>query len=172
MDPRAASLLVEMIGSDRQELNSELEKLLLLELESRKITVDSVLQLSMEAGEKDIFDLINAIAGRRSDQALRILERLLSKSTSPQQIIPMLYWSFSRLLVAKERLEKKGSFDQIVRSLKIYSYRGKEQQIRGYSRQFLKGLVLKVREIDRLCKTTMVDPRSLLERVIIDMCRQ
>ena len=171
IDPRAASMLVEMTGKDLQELSSELEKLFLLELEGRKITTDSVLQLTMEAREKDIFDLISAIAGRRRDVALRTLERLLSKGASPQQIIPMLYWSFCRLLVARERLDKRENFDRIVRSLKIFSYRGKERQIRNYSHRFLTGLVLKMREIDRLCKTTAVDARSLLERVIVDMCR-
>jgi len=171
IDPRAASMLVEMTGEDLQELNSELEKLFLLELEGRKITIDSVLQLTMEAREKDIFDLINAIATRRRDVALRVLERLLSKGAAPQQIIPMLYWSFSRLLVARERLDRRDNFDRIVRSLKIFSYRGKERQIRNYSHHFLTGLVLKMREVDRLCKTTSVDPRSLLERVIVDMCR-
>ncbi|HUV12216.1 MAG TPA: hypothetical protein VMY18_01165, partial [Acidobacteriota bacterium] len=77
-----------------------------------------------------------------------------------------------RLLVARERLDRKDSFDRIVRSLKIFSYRGKERQIRNYSRHFLTGLVLKMREVDRLCKTTSVNPRSLLERVIVDTCRQ
>lgn len=171
VNPRAASMLVEMTGQDLQELNSELEKIFLFELEDKKITTDSVLQLTMEAREKDIFDLINAIASQRRDVGLRVLERLFSKGASPQQIIPMLYWSFSRLLVARERLDKRDNFDQIIRSLKIFSYRGKERQIRNYSHRFLTGLVLKMREVDRLCKTTSVDPRFLLERVIVDMCR-
>lgn len=172
IDQRAASMLVDMTGEDPQELNSELEKLMLLELEGKKITADSVLQLSMEAREQDVFDLINAIAGRRGDSALRVLERLFSKGASPQQIVPMLYWSFSRLLVARERLDKRESFDRIVRGLKIFSYRGRERQIRDYPAGYLSGLLLKMREVDRLCKTTAVDPRSLLERVIIDMCRR
>jgi DNA polymerase-3 subunit delta len=167
----AVDLLIELVGDDLQRLESELEKQFLWQLESKKIDADSVLRLTVEARERDVFELIGAIAGRRRDLALKILNRLFRSGIAPAQILSLLYWSFRRLLVARERLDRGENYFQIVKSLKIWTYRDKERQVRGYSKDFLADLLLKIRETDRLCKTTSLDPKLYLERVIVDTCR-
>jgi DNA polymerase-3 subunit delta len=171
MGSETAEMLVNLVGEDLQTLESELEKLLLWHLEDRRIELDSVLRLVSDVREHDVFELITAVAARRRDEALRLLGRLFAAGMAPQQILALLLWSFRRLLVARERLERREPFLSIVKDLKIWSYRQRERQIRSYPKEFLAGVLLKMRETDRLCKTTGLDPKLYLERLVIDTCR-
>jgi DNA polymerase-3 subunit delta len=170
IEPAAAEMLVELVGDDLARLESELEKQILWQLDSRMITLDSVLKLAVEARERDIFELIGAMANGRVETALRVLDRLFVAGASPQQILALLYWNFRRLLVAKEMLEREEPYHRIVRSLKIWSYKDRRDLVRKYEYKFLSQVLLKLRETDRLCKTTQTEAKIHLERVVIDTC--
>ena len=170
LDARAGEALVELIGEDYQRLEAELEKLFLWDLEGRKITLDSVLRMSRQAREYDVFALVGAIADRASGRALRILDRLYESGMTAPQITSVLYWNFRRVLVAREMLERRRPFRSILTELKIWSYKDKEREIRKYSYEILTDILIRLRETDRLCKTTSTDPKLHLERVIIDTC--
>jgi DNA polymerase-3 subunit delta len=170
IDRDAAETLVSLVGEELARLDSELEKQLLWSLDTKRITVDSVLGLAVEARGRDIFELISAMAGQNCETALRVLHRLFEMGTSHQLVLSMLYWNFRRLLVAKEMLEDKKNFSNIVRQLKIWSYRSRQDEVSGYSHAFLSGVLWKLRETDRLFKSTPTDPKAHLERVIIDTC--
>lgn len=169
--PQAAETMVELVGDDLQRLDSELEKQILYTGESGGIDVESVMALTLEARDRDIFELIDAIARRNTELAVKILNRLIVAGTSPQQIISMLYWNFRRLLVAQERLKSGEASFSVIKSLKIWTYRGKEREIARYPSHLLEEVLLRLRETDRLCKTTSTNPRIHLERVVIDTCR-
>ena len=170
MDARAGEALVESIGGNYQQLEAELEKQFLWDLEGRKITLDSVLRMTRQAREYDVFALIGAIADRDSGRGLRVLDRLFESGMTAPQIISMLYWNFRRVLVAREMLEQRRPFRSILTELKIWSYKDKEREIRKYSSEILTNMLIRLRETDRLCKTTSTDPKLHLERVIIDTC--
>ena len=170
IEPGAAERLVSLVGDELSRLESELEKQFLWCHDSKQISVDSVLDMSVEARERDVFELISAMAGRKADDALRILNRLFVAGTSHHQVLGMLYWNFSRLLVAKEMMEQRRRYQDILGELKIWSYRGREREVRRYTIQFLSRTLLRLRETDRLSKTSNADPRLHLERLIIDTC--
>jgi len=170
IEPEAAETLVSLVGEELNRLEAELEKQLLWSLDTKTITVDSVLGLAVEARGRDVFELISAMAGRRGESALRILNRLFETGTSHHQVVTLLYWNFSRLLVAKELAARGMSHMAIVRRLKIWSYKDRQAELRGYSLSFLRKVLLKLREADRLFKSTSTDPKMHLERVIIDTC--
>ncbi len=167
----AAEVLVELVGDDFQKLETELEKLFLFNLDDKEIAVDSVMELTIEARERDIFELISALARKDREKGLKLLQRISDSGTSPQQIIAMLYWNFRRLLVAKEMLEEGRKLQQIIGKLKIWSYRGRERDIRSYSYDFLARVLLMIRQTDRLLKTASYSPRQQLEKLIVDTCR-
>jgi DNA polymerase-3 subunit delta len=170
LDAQAGEALVELIGENYQQLEAELEKQFLWELESKKITLDSVLRMTRQARQYDVFALIGAVADRDGDRALHVLDRLHDSGMTAPQIISMLYWNFRRVLVAREMLERGQPFRSILTQLKIWSYKDKEREIRKYSSEILTNLLIRLRETDRLCKTTSTDPKLHLERVIVDTC--
>jgi DNA polymerase-3 subunit delta len=164
----AASLFLELVGEDLQSLESEFEKLVLWEWESRKISVDSVLNLAVVGREHEVFDLIGALANQDRSRALHLLQSLFDSGVREPQLLSLLYWSFKRVLVLKERLERRKNFLASVKDLKLWSFRSQEKAIRGYSKDRLVDLLLRLREAERLVKTSGTLGRVHLERVIID----
>ncbi len=171
IETAAAQALVELIGEDYQQLNAELEKLFLLETEGRKISRESVLQNTRQTRDYDVFALIGAIAGGDAPLALRVLSRLFESGMAPTQIVSMLYWNFRRVLAAREMLDQGQSFSAVLPELRIWSYKGREREIRACPHEVLVEILIRLRETDRLCTTTRTDPKIHLERVIVDTCR-
>ena len=68
-------------------------------------------------------------------------------------------------------LDQGQMFSSILSELKIWSYKGREQEIRACPHEVLVEILIRLRETDRLCKTTSTDPKIHLERVIVDTCR-
>jgi DNA polymerase III delta subunit len=149
----------------------ELEKLFLLETESREISRESVLQMTRQTRDYNVFALIGAIAGSDALMALRVLNRLFESGMAPTQMVSMLYWNFRRVLAAREMLEQGQPFRTILSELKIWSYKNREREIRACPYEVLTEILIRLRETDRLCKTTSTDPKTHLERVIVDTCR-
>lgn len=172
LEPAAARALVELVGDDLGRLRMELEKQFLAQWESRKITSESVAEMTLESREYDVFNLIGAMAKGQSPAALLILNRLFEKGVSFSQILAMLYWTFRRLLVAREMLERGRSFQEVLRKLKIWSYRGREGEVRRYSPDWIQRVLIRIRETDRACKSGVSEPRFHLERLLVDTCRR
>ncbi len=168
VDPEAVRALVERIGDDFQALEAALDKLFLFCLESRRIDRDSVGSLILHSGNTDIFTLISAVASGDAGRALRVLNTLFDAGMAPPQILSLLYWNFRRLLVAREMLERRRNFAAIVKELRIFSYRGREKDVRSFSRRRLAAILFRLRETDLQTKSTSIDEKTLLERLIVD----
>ena len=166
IEPGAAEKLVDLVGEDLQLLQAELEKLFLYGIENREITNEAVLQMTFQTREFDVFALIHALATQNSGRALRILHRLLDAGATPYYLVAMLYWNFRRLLVARESMGQGVRFDQILRQLRIWNYRGREKEVRQFSRERLKDLLLRIRRLDVDLKSTNLEPRRMLERFV------
>ncbi|HUG42903.1 MAG TPA: DNA polymerase III subunit delta [Acidobacteriota bacterium] len=171
IEPGAVNLLVELVGADLHRLETEVEKQILHGYEGKEITRESILKLTMEGRERDVFELIAAIAERNAERALRLLSQLMQAGMSPLQIQSMLYWNFKRLLAAREMLQRGQPFFPIVKELNIWSYKSRERDVRNYSPEYLRYILLQLRLTDRLSKSTSADPQGQLQRLIIDTCR-
>ncbi len=169
IETRAARALSDLVGDDLQRLDSELEKQFLLQLESRRITLESVMEITLQARDYEIFALVDAIAARQSRTALQILNRLYDMGMAAPLIVSILYGNFRRLLVAYEMLARGEQLFSIIRQLNLWSYKGKERSIRQYSHGLLVQTLIQLRETDRLCKTTSTNPKFHLERMIVEM---
>ena len=166
LEPGAAATLVDLVGGSLQLLQAELEKLFLYAIEDRKISNEAILQMTFQSRDFDIFALIKALAKRDTGRTLRILDRLLDSGAKPSYVVFMLYWNFRRLLVARELMEQGVRFDQILRQLKIWSYRGREKEIRQLPRERIEDLLLQIRRLDVELKSTGLESRRILERFV------
>ena len=171
IDSRATRTLIELVGEDRHRLSMELDKLLLHCAETRCVDRSAVLALTRQSQEYDVFALIGCLARSDAKKALRVLNRLFDQGMTAPQILSLLYWNFRRLLVAKERLDAGHQFSGLLRDLKIWSYRGRQSELDATPRRRLAGIVLRVRQADRMCKSTGVDEQLILEQLVVDACR-
>ena len=171
VDSRATRTLIELVGEDRHRLSMELDKLLLHCAQTRHVDRSAVLVLTRQSQEYDVFALISCLARSDARKALRVLSRLFDQGMTAPQILSLLYWNFRRLLVAKERLDAGQQFSGLLKDLKIWSYRGRQSELDATPRRRLAGMVLRVRQADRMCKSTGVDEQLILEQLVVDACR-
>jgi DNA polymerase III delta subunit len=166
-----ARALVDMTGEDRKRLTLSLEKLLLRHMDDKHIVGDSLTALNQQSKEYDVFSLIGALSRGSAAKALSILNRLFEQGLSAPQILSMLYWNFRRLLVAREQLEKGRPFGVLLKELKIWSYRGRERELRAVPAERIAVIVRKIRQADHLSKSSRVEERVILEELVVDACQ-
>ncbi len=170
LERAAASTLVDLVGDDLSILSGELEKLLLYRLDDKQIRRQDVLGLCVQTRESDIFELISALASRRAEQALLVIDRLLEAGIRLPQVFAILYWNFRRLIVARELMFARRPFDQVVRELKIWSYRNQRRSLEAVSPERLIELLLKLKRLEIRSKTGTVQEREVLEGFVVDVC--
>ena len=168
----ALEALVEIVGEDLQLLESELEKQLLHSYETRLITVDSVRSMALDGRQYGVFALGDAIAEGNTKDALKILAKLYEDGMTAPLVLATLYSTFRRLLVAVEMLNRRRPFQEALRQTNIWSYKGRERQVRKYREKDLRHILLQLHASDRACKTTGTDEQIHLERVVVDTCRR
>ena len=106
----AVHLLVDRVGEDMQQLYNEMEKLVTYTMGRDAIYLEDVQVLTPIRSEDRIFELIDAIAERNQDKALKLYYDLLALRESPLRVLILMGKQFERILQVKELREQ--SFDQ------------------------------------------------------------
>jgi len=139
LTPEAASLLIELSGTDLQTLSAEVEKLTTRAHQSRAIGRDDVLTAGGHSREFNVFELQNAIGVRNFKDALRITDALLTHASNAAgeslKIIGLLTSYFTKLLRMHYGMLLKLPQAQLARDAGIPPYFVKEyeQQLRRFS---------------------------------------
>ncbi len=107
---QAMQLFLSMTGSDMENIDKELEKLLCYCLERGEITPEDVEAVCTGQVNNRIFDMIDAIATKKQRQALQLYYDLIELKEPPMRILFLLARQFQILLNVKD-LRKQG-FDQ------------------------------------------------------------
>ena len=171
IDRPATRTLIELVGEDRHRLSMELDKLWLHCAETRRVDRSAVLALTRQSQDYDVFALIGCLARSDAKESLKVLNRLFDQGMAAPPILSLLYWNFRRLLVAKERLAAGQQYSALLRDLKIWSYRGRQSELDATPHRQLVRVLLRVREADRMCKSSSVDEQIALEQLVVDACR-
>lgn len=97
ISPEAVELLVAGAGNSLTHLAQELEKLLLFCRDFQKIGEKEVEQISSKNRMKTVFNLWDAVAGRKRDEAYSILRELQQDGIAVPELVGLLRWQLSRL---------------------------------------------------------------------------
>jgi len=130
LEPPAAVLLAARVGQQLGIAGAELEKLRAASAPEGRVTEPMVEKLVPESAEESIFPLIDAIALRRRDTALRLLHRQLKQVASNEselslRLLRLLARQF-RILLQIRLLDSSGADrDAIVSRLKLPPYYAK-----------------------------------------------
>ncbi len=106
IDSDALSLLLENTGLNLSLLARELDKLILYAENKKTIEIKDIKKIGIEAKTYDIFALIDNMSKKNTQRSLDALRGLLLDGTSPQQIIGMLRWQFTKLWEVKALTSK------------------------------------------------------------------
>lgn len=169
--PSALTLLVEVVGNDLWQLNSEIDKLI-AHKPKQEITVEAIKTLVQTKLDDDIFKLTNAIGQRQKKEALRLIADQLKSGTSPTQLLAKIIWQFRNLLLIKLLLaETKTAFIPKTMELQLglhpFVVKKTISQAQNYLVADLKKIYNNLIRIEYKIKTSQVAPEVLLDLLIV-----
>ncbi|MEW5767911.1 MAG: DNA polymerase III subunit delta [bacterium] len=128
---KAALLLAQLIGTSRQALAAEVEKLLLFIGKRKRIEVQDVAEVTSPGETDSIFDLIDSVGQRATTTAIKQFAQLRDRGESPVKILFMLARHFSLLWQARLMLAQGIPLPEVASRLKMRS----KKQITRLSQQ-------------------------------------
>ncbi|CRX39232.1 DNA polymerase III subunit delta [Estrella lausannensis] len=172
LDPAAAALLVEWIGSDKDTLLMELEKLTLYTDGKRKISCKDVSALSEAVSKESVFKLAEALFNRDARKAISIQSALKREGIQAIAEIKMLRQQFEvELQVAI--LASEGH-DEAIAALFPYMkgfilQQHKKQALTYGAASLRKGLIA-IDKAELMLKSVPADPEMIVDKLIAELC--
>jgi DNA polymerase-3 subunit delta len=126
LEPAAARLLVERMGSNPLRLRNELERLALWAGEGGGVTASDLQEMVTDTSEAAVWSLSDALIEGNAAAALRIGERLIGQG---ENVTGLIYGLASRLrgaCAAAAQLEEGIPSKQVESSLKMHPYAAKQ----------------------------------------------
>lgn len=114
----ARELLLEKVGKQLRDLDGAIERLALFYAESQVITAADVEQVVTPTADQGIFELVDAVAERRRDTSLHLLNHLLGRGESPERVLNLLLRQF-RLISRCKSLAADHDYGSIASELKV-----------------------------------------------------
>ena len=168
----ACQYLWQVIGNDLQKIQNELEKVEIYLKEKKTITFNDVKAVVGDFREYGTFELAAALGQRDREKAFVILTRLIQEGDQPVALLGSIVWNFRRLLRAKAMEADGLGYDEIKKRLKIIFYESAsfQRQMRSFSLKSLYDAFEVMQHADRSLKSSSLNGRLVLERMILKLC--
>ncbi|MCI9149476.1 MAG: DNA polymerase III subunit delta [Lachnospiraceae bacterium] len=157
------------VGTDMENIDKELEKLLCYCMDRDVITAEDVRAICVQQTQNKIFDMVNAIGEKDQKKALELYYDLLALKEPPMRILFLIARQFQILLQLKE-LSGKG-FDNKFMAAKAgvpeFALRRNLAQARGFSGERLYQAVADCVEAEEAVKTGNCNDRMAVELLIV-----
>ena len=164
-----ARYLIARVGSDMENLEHELEKLIAYTLGENEITAEAVEEICTTQITNQIFAMVEAVAEKKQKKALDYYYDLLALKEPPMRILYLLSRQFRLLLQVKELLGKGYDKSTIAKSAGLHPFvAGKYiQQCRNFSSKELIGIMEDAADTEELVKTGRLSDRMSVELFIV-----
>lgn len=167
----AAAALVAHIGNDTQLASLEINKLLLYVDCKRAVEAEDVEELTAQAGQADVFAMVDALAAGNTRQALGMLHRLL-ETQEPLSLFGMITRQFRLLLQARELMDEgKGSHVAGEMHLPNFVADKLTNQARRFSMAQLEAIYHRLLAMDEEMKTGQIPADLALDTFVAGLAR-
>ena len=167
----AAAELARLVGPNLWVLSSETEKLSLFAA-GQRIEIADVRAVVTASREVGIFELVDAVMGSRSIQAMQLLQGFLRDGQAPSYIIFMLARQL-RLMVRTKSMLTDGASEQFIQDkLKLYGFALNRtiDQASRFSLPRLKTFYHHLLEADLAIKTSRYDESLAISLLVAETC--
>jgi len=166
MNDEVINKLIEYIGSDLWRMNNEIRKL--VSFKKNKVSLKDIDLLVRSKIETDIFKTIDAISQKDKKQALKLLHKHLERGDSPLYVLSMINFQFRNLLIVKDLIEKRNTYNGVVKKSGLHSFVAKKSyfQSQGFTFEELKKIYRKIFQADLDIKTGKIEPETALDLLI------
>ena len=170
ISPGAIKKVVDIAGADQRTLASEFEKLMLYAGAKKIIPDDVIDDLVRLSRQQTIFDLTDAIGRRDRRGALKALGNLIVMGEPIFPILAMLARHCRQTLIAIEGLTAGKNHHDIAAAAQIQPFALEKflAGARAVNPNTVRGMYVRLAEIDRQLKSTSLDGRVLLENLICE----
>jgi DNA polymerase-3 subunit delta len=118
IEPAARDLLLEMIGRELRSLGDAVERICLFAADKDVIKIPDVTSVVVPAAGQGIFELVDAVADRRRDISLYLLNKLIRQGESPQRIFSLILRQF-RLISRCKSMGREHEYGEIAATLGV-----------------------------------------------------
>jgi DNA polymerase III subunit delta len=169
--PDAAKALVSHVANDTQLASLEIEKLLVFVDFKRPIEVEDVEDLTAQAGQADVFNMVDALAAGDARQALGQLHRLL-ETQEPLSLFGMIVRQFRLLIQARELIDE-GRGGQLAEEMHLAKFVADKlvQQARRFQMAQLEDLYHRLLLMDEAMKTSQMPSDLVLDTFVAGLAR-
>ena len=165
--------LLERSGTDMETLEKELEKLFCYTFDQSAITAADVDAVCTVQITNKIFEMVDAVAGRRQRQALDYYYDLLALKEPPMRILFLLARQFGILLLVKDLTERRYPNREIASKAGIppFSVGKYQSQVKAFTAKRLKEILEAAVEAEEAVKTGKMGDILSVELFIIEYSR-
>lgn len=172
MELAATEMLSYFVGSNLQDLASQVEKVAMYVGARETIKVDDIKAVACDTKVDSVFDLANALGEKNLGRALRTLQTLLRDGEAPLMVLAMVTRHYRQLWRVRELVGRKVPSQEISKAAGIHPYfiRGIIEQSGGYSLSAFRIIFEKFYATDLALKTSGGKAVDLLERLVMEIC--
>ena len=169
IEPAAVTLLVDLIGSNLEQLDSELAKLTAYVGDAAVIRQSDVDRLVAHSRQETVWQMLDAAAAGDSRTAIRRLEHLFEQGDDPLAILGPLSWQVRKLAQASRLCRQGMSVSRAVRQVglppfKLASVEAHLKRLGPRAERLYDWLL----EADLALKSSgQLPPRLVLERLLV-----
>ncbi len=165
---RTMELFLSKTGDDMENIRMELEKLVSYTMGRDVITDQDVEEICTTRVVNKIFEMVSAISGRKTRQAMELYEDLLTLKEPPMRILFLIGRQFNQILQVKELMNQGMDRGSIASSLKMQPFVvGKVMpQARTFSREQILSYVNLCVDAEESVKTGRLNERLAVELLI------
>lgn len=168
LDPQAATLLADILGTNLRLLHQELEKLRTYVGAGGYISPEAVHQIVPYTHEANIFDMLNAIGDRNPRRAIRLLQQALDGGQHPLQVLALIARQYRIYIGLKDMAEQGMRPEDMARRLRIpaWTVRRDLKVAQHMSWSFLERVMERLLETDANIKQGRIDADMALQLLV------
>ncbi len=178
MDTPTARLLAELAGTDLGMLAAHIEKLVTYVGDRPRITADDVEAMTITDRTRTVFELTECIGRRDARKALTVLGQFMQTDGEAIYIVTMLAWQLRRLwktrrVLSEIRRTGRDAEQQVARAVGVKPFFARDliRQASAFDEADLAGHHRRLLEADLKLKSMPDDPKTVLETLILTLCR-
>ena len=166
----AAESLVNRVGGRPGILAQELEKLLVYAGKNKSISESDIMEVIGETKQK-IWDLNDALMGKQTERALKLLQNQLDNGVAPEQILGAISKQLRTVWEVKNYREQGHPANQIAKKMGAHPYTVQKalEHTQKFSVQQLRRCHAELVQADRSLKSTS-HREEVMKVLILNLC--
>ena len=168
-----ADHLAEIAGPVLGYVADAIERLSLFVGEGAPITDDAVATMVTKVRQSTVWELLDALTKRRIDKAMATLSDVVDPKDGGLKLLGAVAWSVRQLVKMESALREGANVTEAAARAGVPPFRANDaaQTVRALPRGTLTVWLKLLAEADRALKSSRRTAQSILETMVISMCR-